>query len=213
MAGSAATRVSRTLNEGPDHGSPVIEALTVWRQRHYRRSEARGGTSPRTISAGARKDQANDSHLSSARQPDALPDNHAGRLTHGEVAAGDAVIMLASPTQDYESPRRHRESCGRARKWSAVPWMIDGVLVYVDNLDAHFQRAKSAGAQILSETKRERRDADTVQKIPQDIAGFFRARPRCRLKNSGTRYASKLGLAWISMPRHPYPDIHTRSSE
>jgi PhnB protein len=77
--------------------------------------------------------------------------DQAGRLMHGEVAAGDAIIMLASPTPDYESPRRHREVCERARKWSAVPWIINGVLVYVDNLDAHFQRAKSAGAQILSE--------------------------------------------------------------
>lgn len=77
--------------------------------------------------------------------------DQAGRLMHGEVAAGDAIIMLASPTPDFESPRRHREVCERARKWSAVPWIINGVLVYVDNLDAHFQRAKSAGAQILSE--------------------------------------------------------------
>ncbi|HEU4485581.1 MAG TPA: VOC family protein [Povalibacter sp.] len=77
--------------------------------------------------------------------------DQAGRLMHGEVAAGDAIIMLASPTPDFQSPRRHREVCERARKWSAVPWIINGVLVYVDNLDAHFQRAKSAGAQILSE--------------------------------------------------------------
>ena len=74
-----------------------------------------------------------------------------GRLGHGEMEAGDGVIMIASPTPDYESPRRHRENCDRARKWSAVPWIIDGVLVYVDDLDSHFQRAKAAGATILSE--------------------------------------------------------------
>ena len=74
-----------------------------------------------------------------------------GRLSHGEMQAGDGLIMLASPTPDYQSPRRHRESCELARKWSAVPLIIDGVLVYVDDLDAHFERAKAEGATILSE--------------------------------------------------------------
>ena len=74
-----------------------------------------------------------------------------GRLSHGEMDAGDGIIMLATPTPDYESPKHHRETCKQARKWSAVPWIIDGVLVYVDDLDAHFTRAKAAGATILSE--------------------------------------------------------------
>src|SRR5262245_17311129 len=74
-----------------------------------------------------------------------------GRLSHGEMEAGDGLIMLASPTPDYHSPKHHRENCEQARKWSAVPWIIDGVLVYVDGLDQHFNRAKAAGATILSE--------------------------------------------------------------
>jgi uncharacterized glyoxalase superfamily protein PhnB len=74
-----------------------------------------------------------------------------GTLSHGEMEAGDGVIMLATPTPDYESPKHHREHCAEARKWSAVPWIIDGVLVYVDDLAAHFARAKAAGATILSE--------------------------------------------------------------
>ena len=74
-----------------------------------------------------------------------------GSLGHGEMEAGNALIMLATPTPDYESPRRHREHCAAARRWSAVPYVIDGVLVYVDNLDAHYARAKTAGATILSE--------------------------------------------------------------
>jgi uncharacterized glyoxalase superfamily protein PhnB len=77
----------------------------------------------------------------------AAPD---GRLAHAEMEAGDGLIMLASPTPDYQSPKRHREVCAQARKWSAVPWIIDGVLVVVDDLDAHFARAKAAGATILS---------------------------------------------------------------
>ena len=74
-----------------------------------------------------------------------------GRLSHGEMEAGGGLIMLASPTPDYESPRHHREACERARNWSRVPWIIDGVLVYVDDLDVHFSRAKATGATILSE--------------------------------------------------------------
>jgi PhnB protein len=74
-----------------------------------------------------------------------------GRLSHGELAAGDGLIMLASPTPDYQGPKRHREGCEPARKWSAVPWVIDGVLVFVDDVDRHYARAKAAGATILSE--------------------------------------------------------------
>jgi uncharacterized glyoxalase superfamily protein PhnB len=74
-----------------------------------------------------------------------------GRLSHGEMRAGDGLIMLASPTPDYQGPKRHRETCDQARKWSTVPWIIDGVLVLVDDLDRHFARAKAAGATILSE--------------------------------------------------------------
>ena len=73
-----------------------------------------------------------------------------GRLSHGEMLAGDALDLLASPTPDYQGPRRHREGCEQARKWSTVPWIIDGVLVYVDDLEGHFARAKAAGATILS---------------------------------------------------------------
>ena len=33
---------------------------------------------------------------------------------------------------------------------SEVPYIIDGVLVYVDDVAAHFERARAAGAIILS---------------------------------------------------------------
>lgn len=74
-----------------------------------------------------------------------------GRLAHGEMETGHGIIMLASPTPDYESPKHHRETCEAAGKWSEVPWVIDGVLVLVENVDEHFSRAKDAGARILSE--------------------------------------------------------------
>lgn len=71
-----------------------------------------------------------------------------GLLAHGELAAGNGRIMLSAATPHYESPSRHREHCERARTWSAVPWVIDGVFVYVDDVDAHFAQAKAAGATI-----------------------------------------------------------------
>ncbi len=74
-----------------------------------------------------------------------------GRVSHGEMDTGHGVIMLASPSPDYEGPRRHRASCDAARRWSAVPWVVDGVLVLVDDLDEHYRRARAHGAAILSE--------------------------------------------------------------
>jgi PhnB protein len=73
------------------------------------------------------------------------------RLAHGEMETGNGIIMLATPTPYYESPVKHRQHCEQARKWHEVPWVIDGVLVYVDNIDAHYHRAKNAGATILSQ--------------------------------------------------------------
>ena len=74
-----------------------------------------------------------------------------GQLTHGELEAGDALIMLATPTPEYRGPKRHRETCEQARKWSEVPYIVDGVLVYVDDVGAHYEQARRAGATILSE--------------------------------------------------------------
>jgi uncharacterized glyoxalase superfamily protein PhnB len=73
-----------------------------------------------------------------------------GRLSHGEMEAGDGVIMLATPSPHYRGPKAHREECEAAARWSDVPYIIDGVLVYVDDIETHFERAKSNGATILS---------------------------------------------------------------
>jgi uncharacterized glyoxalase superfamily protein PhnB len=74
-----------------------------------------------------------------------------GRLSHGEMEAGEGLIMLATPSPDYQGPRKHREGCEQAAKWSSVPYIIDGVLVYVRDVPEHFERARQAGARILSE--------------------------------------------------------------
>ena len=73
-----------------------------------------------------------------------------GRLTHGELDTGGGVVMLATPSTHYHGPKRHREECAAAMAWHDVPYIIDGVLVAVDDVEAHFERAKAAGARILS---------------------------------------------------------------
>jgi uncharacterized glyoxalase superfamily protein PhnB len=74
-----------------------------------------------------------------------------GRLSHGELVAGDGLVMLAGGIPGYEGPRRHREHCAATARWSEVPWVINGTMVRVDDVDAHFERAKQAGARILSD--------------------------------------------------------------
>ncbi len=74
-----------------------------------------------------------------------------GRLTHGEMDAGDGLIMLATPSPRYEGPAHHRQGCAAAAAWSEVPYIIDGVLVYVADVAAHSRRAQEAGARLLTQ--------------------------------------------------------------
>ena len=75
-----------------------------------------------------------------------------GRLAHAEVETeGGDSITIHSLAPGYEGPRRHREHCEPARHWSSVPWIIDGLAVYVEDVGAHYERARREGATILSE--------------------------------------------------------------
>ena len=76
-----------------------------------------------------------------------------GTLSHGELEMNGAIVMLASPSLDYESPKTHRSHCPSAQKVSELPWITDGVLVYVDNIKSHFQNAKAAGARLISQVE------------------------------------------------------------
>ena len=61
-----------------------------------------------------------------------------GVVNHAELRLGDDSVMLGYPGPDYESPKKadHRSAL---------------VHVYVDDVDAHFERAKEAGAEIVME--------------------------------------------------------------
>ena len=61
-----------------------------------------------------------------------------GRLEHGQVKLGDQIVMLGEPGSGYQSPKKRGGATA-------------GVHVYVDDVDAHFEQAKAAGAEIHME--------------------------------------------------------------
>jgi uncharacterized glyoxalase superfamily protein PhnB len=73
-----------------------------------------------------------------------------GTIGHAELDIGGGHrVMLATPNSEYQSPARHRQTCEAARRWLDNPWVIDGLLVLVDDLDAHHTRAVEAGANVI----------------------------------------------------------------
>ena len=76
--------------------------------------------------------------------------DESGILVHGEISMGNETIMLASPTPDYQSPKHHRQVCPATEKAYQVPYIINGILVFVDHIEEHYQTAKQNGAAILS---------------------------------------------------------------
>jgi PhnB protein len=61
-----------------------------------------------------------------------------GRVSHAEMELGDGVVMIGQPGGEYRNPKRAGH----------VSVMVH---VYVDDLAAHFERARAAGARITAE--------------------------------------------------------------
>lgn len=74
-----------------------------------------------------------------------------GRLSHGEVVAGGQSIFLAQGPPGYQSPRTLAANYPPAAKWQQSPYVINGIMVVVANVDALFAQVTEAGAKILSE--------------------------------------------------------------
>lgn len=72
-------------------------------------------------------------------------------VTHVTLRLGDEVVYLGNPGPDYRGPKRLAETCEAARRMLETPYVVDGVFVEVDDIDAHYERARAAGATILSE--------------------------------------------------------------
>ncbi len=66
----------------------------------------------------------------------------AGRVTHLELRYGDGVVMAGWPGRQYQSPRHHGQECETAARWLAAPFIVDGVHVRVEGIDAHCERAR-----------------------------------------------------------------------
>jgi uncharacterized glyoxalase superfamily protein PhnB len=75
-----------------------------------------------------------------------------GRVAHGELRAGvdGGIVMIASTHVGYEGPTAHRAHCASADAWLRSPYVVDGVLVHIADVDTHFARAVAAGAATLS---------------------------------------------------------------
>ena len=54
-----------------------------------------------------------------------------GTITHAEMTFGNGAILLATSTNDIPKPTEH------------------GIYVWVEDVDAHYERAKTAGATIV----------------------------------------------------------------
>ena len=71
-----------------------------------------------------------------------------GTVTHAELELEGAKVYVSTPA-GYASPRTLRAESDAARRSYDNPWVIDGHFVQVDDVDAHYERARAAGAAIL----------------------------------------------------------------
>jgi uncharacterized glyoxalase superfamily protein PhnB len=74
-----------------------------------------------------------------------------GTVTHVTMVLDGAVVFLGWPGPGYRSPKRHAEDCDIERQILDTPYVVDGVMAFVDDVDAHFERARAADATILTE--------------------------------------------------------------
>jgi PhnB protein len=73
-----------------------------------------------------------------------------GNVNHAELRTPrGGIVYLSNPGPEYHSPKDHAATCEEAARWLALPYNIDGVVVVVDDVDAHCERARANGATIL----------------------------------------------------------------
>jgi PhnB protein len=73
-----------------------------------------------------------------------------GTPSHVQLGLEDALIMLGNPDGLYISPKHHAQTCEAMRRILETPCVSDGLHVYVEDVAAHFDQARRAGATILS---------------------------------------------------------------
>jgi uncharacterized glyoxalase superfamily protein PhnB len=73
-----------------------------------------------------------------------------GTVAHAELDLEGSTIYLATPP-GYVGSCKHRETCEIERGMHENPFVIDGLFVVVDDVEAHYAHAVEAGATILRE--------------------------------------------------------------
>jgi uncharacterized glyoxalase superfamily protein PhnB len=73
-----------------------------------------------------------------------------GEVGHVTLRNGDGLVYLGRP-DGYVNPLHLREQCEAAERMYDVPWIVDGAWVAVDDIEVTTERARSAGARILTE--------------------------------------------------------------
>lgn len=71
-----------------------------------------------------------------------------GVVGHAETY-DDEIVMVATPSPEYRNPKHHRETCEETARWLDNPWVSNGVFMRVDDLEAHYERAIEAGANVI----------------------------------------------------------------
>lgn len=61
-----------------------------------------------------------------------------GVIVHAEMEFHDGVVMMGSPGGSFQNPRHLGQS-------------TQNLYIYVDDVDAHYEKAKAAGAEIIEE--------------------------------------------------------------
>jgi PhnB protein len=74
-----------------------------------------------------------------------------GRVAHVTLRLDGGVLFVGWPGADYRSPKSLAAESETVRAMLETHYVVDGVAVYVDDVDAHCERARAAGARILSE--------------------------------------------------------------
>jgi uncharacterized glyoxalase superfamily protein PhnB len=93
-----------------------------------------------------------------------------GVVTHVTLLLDGGVLFVGWPGPDYRSPKSLAAESEAARRMLETPYVVDGVMVYVDDVDGHCERARTAGARILSEPE-DNPDAGQRQYRAEDPEG------------------------------------------
>jgi uncharacterized glyoxalase superfamily protein PhnB len=80
--------------------------------------------------------------------PEARRTGADGTVGHAELDLEGSTLFLATPT-GYVGSRKHRESCEIERRMHENPWVIDGLFVEVNDVEAHHARALESGATVI----------------------------------------------------------------